>query len=150
MSGTLSETYANLVLNFLTNQGALTPPATLYLALTTEIPSSSDTATTIQTIELSGGGYQRQPVANDGTFWSAAAEGSTTNQVTVTHTPALTVDQPPVAGWALMLSQTPGDPADMVVLCGDWQGFALTPLAGSSPTLLDGNLQWVMVSDGAA
>lgn len=84
-----TDTLENTIIDHLLRNQAYTPPSTLYLALTTTIPTDAALGT-----EVVGGSYARQVVT-----LSAASGGATSNSnlLTYTNMPAVTV-----VGWMLM------------------------------------------------
>lgn len=70
------------LLNLLLRGTSFTPSASLYLALTTVLPSASDTGSTIT--EPSSGGYARQEIDPSTGNWLAPAAGCVANGVVVT------------------------------------------------------------------
>jgi len=69
----------NAVLNKLFGAANFTPSATLYLGLSTTLPT--DVGANVS--EPSGGGYVRIAITNDGTHWSAASAGEKSNALDI-------------------------------------------------------------------
>lgn len=65
---------ATRILDFELGQTAYTPPTDLYVAISDAAFSRATTGATLLSSELSGGGYARLHVVNDGTVWPAAAD----------------------------------------------------------------------------
>ncbi|GIM45245.1 hypothetical protein DNHGIG_07940 [Collibacillus ludicampi] len=75
----------NTFLNLVFGGTGYTPPATLYVGLSTTTPTTSGGNIT----EPSGNGYARVAVANNPTNWPAASNGSKSNGTAITF-PAAT------------------------------------------------------------
>jgi hypothetical protein len=69
----ISDYYENKIIDHMLRGQAFTPPSTIYLALYTVAPSDSGGGT-----EVSGGGYQRQPIT-----LSPASGGATSNSADI-------------------------------------------------------------------
>ncbi|MDP4224921.1 MAG: hypothetical protein Q8910_00930 [Bacteroidota bacterium] len=70
----------NALLNEMFGGVAFTPPATLYIGLSTSTPTASGTGAT----EPSGNAYARVAVVNNATNFPNAANGTKTNGTTIT------------------------------------------------------------------
>lgn len=91
MAGSKSTYLENAILNHVLGRTIYTPPSALYVALSSALYNESATTSFS---ELSGAGYARAAVSNDGTAWpSSGSTSSKANGVTITF-PAAT------GGWA--------------------------------------------------
>jgi hypothetical protein len=79
MAGSLASTVRNALVGLFAGSVAYTPPATVYVALSTANASSGVT-------EVTGSGYARAAVANNTTNWNTAASGAVTNKTAITFT----------------------------------------------------------------
>ena len=80
----LSDSLELLILNLIFGAVAYTPPATLYVGLSTADPLDSGSGLA----EPAGNGYARVAVANNATNWPAAAAGAKANGTVVTFAAA--------------------------------------------------------------
>lgn len=71
----------NALLSHELGHSVWTRPANHYFALFTAAPSDGGGGT-----EISGGGYQRKQMANDGSLWSEPADGEAANAVGIEFT----------------------------------------------------------------
>lgn len=70
----------NKLLDHVLGPAAFTPPATVYVGLSTTVPNDDGTNFT----EPAGGGYARVAVTNSPANWPAAALGQKKNAITIT------------------------------------------------------------------
>jgi hypothetical protein len=94
----ISDYYENKIIDHMLRGQAFTPPSTIYLALYTVAPSDSGGGT-----EVSGGGYQRQPVT-----LSPASEGTTSNSADITF-PTATSSWGTIVAVGIFDAQTGGN-----------------------------------------
>lgn len=134
MPGFVSTYARKRQLDHRTGVQAYTPPPTLWLALTILVLSPGD-QTIPAGVELVGGGYVAQPVANDSSVWTPAAElvdhtVFSSNLVPITFAQA-TADYTAANGWALVDAASGGN----VWEAGPWEGTPIQPRAGEIPTV---------------
>lgn len=94
----LSDYLENVVINHLLRNQAFTPPATVYVGLFTTAPTDAGGG-----VEVSGGGYARQPVT-----LAAASGGATSNSADVTF-PQATANWGTVVATGLFDASTAGN-----------------------------------------
>lgn len=80
----------NAFLNLSLGGATWTPPATIYVALTTSAWSASATGTSITATEPSGGGYARKSAANDTTTWPTTTVANKANGIVISFNTATT------------------------------------------------------------
>ena len=73
----------NAILNHVLGTESYTPPATVYVALSTAPWTASATGTSISASEPSGGGYARKSVTNDTTTWPTTTTGTKSNSIPI-------------------------------------------------------------------
>jgi hypothetical protein len=98
MAGSFSDYLAPRILDHVLRNTAYTAPATVYLALSTTVPTDAGSFT-----EVTGGNYARQSIA-----FSAAASRQIANSGTVTFPTALT-DWGTILGWGLYDASSSGN-----------------------------------------
>lgn len=141
MPGFLTTFARKKILDHRTGVQLYVPPPTLYIALTTAILTRSDQVIP-PGVELTGGAYVAQAIANDATAWSSADEDPDTgivissNTVDVTY-PQATSTYNQAFGWAL---KDGPEPDDNVWEAGPWEGTPIQPQAGEIPTILAGQI----------
>ena len=92
------------VLDHVFGAATYTPPATLYVALYTVIPTDANASGT----EVTGGSYARVAVTNNLTNFPAAAAGAKANGTAITF-PAPTANWGIVVGFAIYDAATVGN-----------------------------------------
>jgi hypothetical protein len=131
--GYATDYWAGRVLDHSNNVNAYSPPATLWLALTTVVLTRTDVSMPTG-VELVGFGYARVQFPNDATFWSPAAVNPETgvvesvNLVTVTF-PNATADYPATSGWAILDDPIGGN----VYHAGSFDDQLAVPANGGTP-----------------
>lgn len=117
-----SDYLGNKLLNSVLNATAFSPPATVYLALFTVIPTKAGTGGT----EVSGGSYARVAITCNTTNFPAAV-AQLIKLATAQTFPAATADWAPVAtpvvGWGLFDASTSGNLLYMSPLVQTWFAF---------------------------
>lgn len=96
MASGKSDYLEDKILDLVLGGVAYTPPATVYIALSTAAYSSA--ATGVSLTEVTGDGYSRAAAPNDATTWAAASGGSKSNTASITYTPA------GASGWGTVVS----------------------------------------------
>jgi hypothetical protein len=94
----ISDYYENKIIDHMLRGQSFTPPSTIYLALYTEPPSDSGGGT-----EVSGGGYQRQPIS-----LAPASNGATYNVEDIVF-PTATSDWGTIVAVGIFDAQTGGN-----------------------------------------
>ena len=104
----------NQLVNCALRNTPYTPPATVYLALYTSDPTTEDVGT-----EISGGGYQRQPINFGAPIAAGSGSGVVSNTATITF-PQATAAQGTAAYAGIRDAQTGGN----LLFFGPMQYFA--------------------------
>jgi hypothetical protein len=145
MAGHSSTYLDQKLLDHSTGVAAWTPPATIYIALTTVILTRTDT-TIPSGIEMVGLGYARAAVANNTTFWTSATIDPATSKMTVTSktdvimgTPTATSDWPSLPGWVVGDAPIGGN----VLWSGSFTDQVGLVSSGQTPIIAAGALQLV-------
>lgn len=130
----LGNGYENKALDRLLGTAAAGDPATVYLALFTVTPGETGGGT-----EVTGSGYARVAITNNGTNFPAAAAGVKTNGVDFSFPEATTDYSAAVTGWALLDHASAAPSATNVIAYDDFAA-PQTILAGVTPRVLAGDL----------
>lgn len=98
MAGSKSDYLENKILDLVLGGVAFTPPANVYVALSTTAYADSKTGASMNEVSAAGGsGYARVPLVNNTGSWPAASGGSKSNGVAITFPTAATA-------WGTVLS----------------------------------------------
>lgn len=97
MAGSKSNYLENKLLDGVLGGPTFTPPATVYVALSTAAYSEAATGAAMSEVATAGTGYARVVMTNNATNWPAAVGGSKSNAVAATFPVAL-------GAWGTVLS----------------------------------------------
>lgn len=100
-----SDTYENLILDYIFRDGTFTAPTTIAVGLVTTLAADDDTGNLSTGVEVATSiGYERQTLS-DAADWSALSNGTTSNETKLTYGPA-TDDWGTVVGFIITDSAT--------------------------------------------
>ena len=137
MAGSKSDYMEKVVLDLFLGGVTYTPPATLYLALSTGLYTDNSTGTNMSEVPSGGTGYGRYAAANNATNWPAATG---TNPSTKTNGAAFTFPAA-TANWGTIQSFYVCDaPTGGNVLYGGDLTTAKSILAGDTATFSTGSI----------
>lgn len=80
MAGSKSDYLEAAILNYVLGGTSFTPPANIYIALSTSAYNDAATGSSMNEVSGGGTGYARCAKANDGTTWSNAVGGASTTK----------------------------------------------------------------------
>lgn len=135
MAGSKSDFLEAAILNYMLGGGALTKPATLFIALSTAVFVDSATGTAMT--EVTGGAYARVAVTNDATNWPNATGNSpaTKNNGTTITFPTATAAWGTVASFYVVDAASLGNvlyggdlTTPKAIAIGDTASFAATSI----------------------
>jgi hypothetical protein len=141
MPGHSTTYYDKLIADHSTNIQPWTPPATLFVALTTTVLTRTDTSIP-SGVELVGVGYARASITNGAAFWGAAVLDAASGRMTSSSLVDVvfanaTDDWPPIPGWAVTDNPISGN----VLWSGAFDDQVGLVSSGQTPLIAAGLLQ---------